>query len=590
MALKSIVLTVGLFLVPSMLTPIQASSHPEPTLLNVRGVRVMNLYGTQAEMAAQHGAFVRGHLDETALPFFARKIDNAIAQSYIMKDFPELVGPARGAIDALVGLPLREKLGREERAVLAAFAKASGFDRLDTLKAFTIPDVGQWLVTSIFQGNKAVTSIFGEADSFGCSSAILPLSSGLIHARNLDYESYRIFDRNPTVIFFHPDQGQDYVGVTSFGLHTAGITGTNASGLSLDLHQTFVAPASQLGTPIVLVTERVLREARTLDEAIAMLQSARYAGSWAVVLSSARERRAAVVEVSSEGTFVREMTGDHLVMTNHVFGDAMVAKQFAIDYKFLEDSRLRYSVLDKTATQLMSRESSVRAQDAVDLISSGPVALMNNIQSVVMMPTQGLIYVAVPTVEGAKPLDGRYVAIPLSGNVDKDGRPESADLARDNRHSKAEVEGTALHREAGQIATEDGRYADAADLLERAAGLDPRNHDYPLAAAMARLRAAPTLVDRNVARQQLDVASRDLDAAGKIGLSHYEHSLVELLRGRIADLAGDRKAALEHYVQVDQALSKPLTSAARNGLKRRYTLHRLRTLVVDYERVDLLRF
>jgi len=74
------------------------------------------------------------------------------------------------------------------------------------------------------------------------------------------------------------------------------------------------------------VTERVVREARTLDQALQMLQSAKYAGSWAVVVSSATERRAAVVEVSSDGVVAREMTNHHIVMTNHVFSETMRKK------------------------------------------------------------------------------------------------------------------------------------------------------------------------------------------------------------------------------------------------------------------------
>jgi len=99
-----------------------------------------------------------------------------------------------------------------------------------------------------------------------------------IHARNLDYESQGVFDRNPAVIYFHPEKAGElnYGSVTSLGIHTAGITGFNEAGITLGLHQTFVDAVSRTGTPILSVTERVVREARTLDQALQMLQSAKY--------------------------------------------------------------------------------------------------------------------------------------------------------------------------------------------------------------------------------------------------------------------------------------------------------------------------
>ncbi|MBI3542324.1 MAG: hypothetical protein HY075_03485, partial [Deltaproteobacteria bacterium] len=312
------------------------------TLTQVRGVWVMNLYGTRTEMARQHGELIRDRLKETTLPFFAEKIHNAINNTYIVKDMPFLGGVLRGFIDFWVTRPLRNKLPKEDRQLYVELAKAAGFPVDEALNAAVVPDVGQWLTSNIFKGNGVLKGSFGNL-GFGCSSLVIAQKDGFVHARNLDYESYGIFDRNPAVIYFHPSEpgAQSYTSISSLGIHTAGITATNASGITLGLHQLFVNATSRSHTPILVTTERVIREARTLDQALAILNHAKYAGSWAVVLSSAREGRAAVVEVSDAGVDVRRMDGDHIVQTNHVFGANQKKSEFNVSYGSYRSTRGR---------------------------------------------------------------------------------------------------------------------------------------------------------------------------------------------------------------------------------------------------------
>ena len=107
----------------------------------------------------------------------------------------------------------------DDRAVDEEFARGAGVAAREVLDAQVVPDVGQWLTAHLF-GDQRIGDL-------GCTTMVdMAEKSGdePLHARNLDYESYGIFDRNPAVIYFHPDASesgeQAYVSFSSLGIHT----------------------------------------------------------------------------------------------------------------------------------------------------------------------------------------------------------------------------------------------------------------------------------------------------------------------------------------------------------------------------------
>jgi len=58
---------------------------------------------------------------------------------------------------------------------------------------------------SPLHGQGTFKGAFGSVQGFGCSSFVAD-TGDFIHARNLDYESQGVFDRNPAVIYFHPEK------------------------------------------------------------------------------------------------------------------------------------------------------------------------------------------------------------------------------------------------------------------------------------------------------------------------------------------------------------------------------------------------
>ena len=610
MRMNSLVLAVG------MGVAVQgsfASGAEEGILRSHRGVWILSLRGSRVEMAAQHGRLVADRIAETALPYFADRIRTAVRQAGPLRKSKALARAAELLVDLTVMAPLRRRLTEEDQAVARAFAQGSGYPEEKVLDGWVVPDAGQWLVGQVFGGLRPLAGAYAPLPpALGCSSFVTgDAEEGLIHARNLDYDSYGVFDANPVVIYFHPSDPneQSYASFSSLGLHTAGITAVNESGVALGLHQTMVDDARVRGTPILSITESVIRGARTLDEAIAILRAARFTSSWNVILSSAREGRAASVEVSPSDVSVFELDGSLLARTNHVMSPVQQAKEFSYDYMYSEDTRARLANLEA----MFAGRASIAAPDAVDAISSAVdfrggrsedrthhriVAKMNNIQSVVMSARAGIAYVAVPVVAGSKPVEGRYVPVPMElaalragGEAGLEAALASmpGDLAPSRGVSEARARAHSLYREAAVLAGEQSRFGDAAERVGQARALEPGEAIYPLMEGILLFRAAGE-VGRDGAEALVEAAAERLVDARALGLSAYHQSLASLFLGRSADLLGHREEALGHYGRVDREFSEPLAKAAKRGLREAYRLGRIGRLVVDVIHGDVFRF
>jgi hypothetical protein len=586
------------------------------TLREHRGVWIMNLFGTREEMARQHGALIRHQVKETALPFFSAKVRNSIDRSYIVQRFPFLGSVIRSIVEWIAFGPYRKRIPKEDQAVIRAFAEAAGYSQRLTELALVMPDAGQWLVSKIFGKYQVMEGAFSPIGDLGCTSFVIPSGrgrDGFIHARNLDFESYGIFGKFPLVIYFHPADPNElsYMSFTSLGLHTAGITGTNEAGVTVGIHQNFVKAVSLKGTPILSITDHLVRNARSLAYTIDFLRRQKFGGSWNLVISSHRENSAVSVEVSADGMAVVPMEPEGLYRTNHVFSEMMRKKEFFPGYRYYEDTLLRYNNLSR----LLSSRWLIGIQDAVDLISSslhhtgkdqatvenrsshGIVAKMNNIQSIVFAPNMKVAYVAVPTVKGAKPLEGRYVPMPLriremesEGNVRNLLRSMPGDRWGSNHTDENRIHAHALYRNAARIITEEAEFEQGMEMLTQAASLEPSEALYPVIAGILSFRMAAYAKSARERRDVLGQALEFLVHAQELNPDDYQRSLINLFIGRYFDLEGDRGRALTFYGRVSEHYSEQLRQALRKNKKKRYTTGQLNKIVLDFVQGDIARY
>ncbi len=435
---------------------------------------------------------------------------------------------------------------------------------------------------------------------------------GLIHARNLDYEGFNLWEKRPTVIYFHPSErgAQGYMSLTSLGIHTAGITSANDSGLVVVLHQSLVESTSLSNRPVLSVTEKVIRDAHTINEAIQILVSEKYATSWKIVISSAREDRAVVADVAANGVDLTEMMGDHLSVTNSVEGPLMKPLEFSSTYENMVDSLARLKNLESTVA---SHRSPMSTQDVLDAISNpetflsehpglrdragpGAVAKLNNVQSVVFDSESRLVYMAVPTFEAQKPTDGRYIAIPtnISDLMDQDflkvalGKMPD-DLARSRPLPRYKLEAQAFFRRGAQKIGDEDNLKEAAFLMLKSIELDSSEGIYSVAAGLAFFKMLAD-AERGERWILLNRAHVLLEKAQATAMSNYHKNLTRFFLARIEDLRGNREAALEKYRGLNTTQSAVFAAAVKEGLSDAYDYSEVKNLTVHWTEGDVFKF
>lgn len=135
-------------------------------------------------------------------------------------------------------------------------------------------------------------------------------------ARNFDFEAGRVFDEEKVVIACLPSKGIPFVHVAWSGMVGA-VTGINAEGIACALNAGASDDDASCGRPVSLVVRDVLEQARTLDEAVAIIRAAPVFVSDSYVLASGREERTLVVEKSPGRCAVREAKEGLLLVANH---------------------------------------------------------------------------------------------------------------------------------------------------------------------------------------------------------------------------------------------------------------------------------
>ncbi|MBI5481492.1 MAG: hypothetical protein HY906_21725 [Deltaproteobacteria bacterium] len=298
------------------------------------GVRVLHLEGTDEEMARQHAELLQAEIRTGALPFMAGFLSRNVAggETLAARLGAGLLG--RG-VDLLCTL-VAHNLPLAQRRPFHLVAAAAGLSPREADRAVGLPDalvILMHLAARVRGLEGKVPSLGGlrpgRSAGFACSGAMaLPSVTAdrhLLHARNLDYDGLGTYDRYPTVAFCRPARGLPYAWIASAGVQTAALDGLNAAGLFLGSNTAPTTDLSLRGEPFFGLNEQVVREARTLGEAVDLLGRRRPASGYNVHLSHGPSADAVMVEYSFSRRRVRTPRAGLLWTTNHYLDPEMAA-------------------------------------------------------------------------------------------------------------------------------------------------------------------------------------------------------------------------------------------------------------------------
>ncbi len=186
----------------------------------------------------------------------------------------------------------------------------------------------------------------------------------LIIGRNFDFYAGDEFAKNKIIAFVEPDKGHNFMSVT-WGGFIGVLSGMNDQGLTVTINAGKSNFPLVAKTPISLVTREILQYASTIEEAIAITKKREVFVSESIFVGSAKDKRAAVIEVSPKNFGVYEVqNSNHLICSNH-FQSAAYANDKKNQKHILEShSKYRYEKME----ELLEENPKITPKTAVDML------------------------------------------------------------------------------------------------------------------------------------------------------------------------------------------------------------------------------
>jgi len=145
----------------------------------------------------------------------------------------------------------------------------------------------------------------------------------LILGRNFDFYAGDDFAKDKVVAFVDPDKGNPFMMVTWPGMIGA-VSGMNNQGLTVTINAGKSRIPLIAKTPISILTREILQYAATIEEAIAIARKRQVFVSEAIMVGSAKDGKAILIEVSPKNFGVYEVpnSSDQLLCSNHFQSDS----------------------------------------------------------------------------------------------------------------------------------------------------------------------------------------------------------------------------------------------------------------------------
>jgi len=202
----------------------------------------------------------------------------------------------------------------------------------------------------------------------GCSSFAVwddnSADGNLLIGRNFDFYAGDEFAKEKIVVFVNPDKGYKFMSVTWGGMIGV-VSGMNNQGLTVTINAGKSDIPLQAKTPISLVTREILQYAATIDEAIAIAKKRKVFVSEAILIGSAKDKKAITIEVSPNNFGIYQVeNSSKMICSNHFQSNAYADDSNNEKHKEESHSQYRYQRLE----ELLNKADKVTPKIAVDIL------------------------------------------------------------------------------------------------------------------------------------------------------------------------------------------------------------------------------
>jgi len=175
-----------------------------------------------------------------------------------------------------------------------------------------------------YHGAHDIGHALKELALVGCTSFVANQNRNdedMIVGRNFDFYINDDFSKNKVVAFVSPSKGYEFVHITWASMIGV-VSGMNVQGLTVTINAAKSDIPTKAKTPISLLAREILQYASTLDEAIAIAEKREIFVSESILVSSAKDDEAVIIEKSPKNMGLYYSTENQIVCSNHFQSDA----------------------------------------------------------------------------------------------------------------------------------------------------------------------------------------------------------------------------------------------------------------------------
>jgi len=201
----------------------------------------------------------------------------------------------------------------------------------------------------------------------GCTSFAVwnrnSADSTLLIGRNFDFYVGDDFARNKIVAFYKPAHGHKFAMVTWAGMIGV-LSGMNDAGLTVTINAAKSSIPTSSATPISILCREILQYASTVDEAYAIAKKRKTFVSESILVGSAKDNCAVIIEKSPDNMGIYRSNKEWLVCANHYQSDTFENDAKNIENINTSDSPYR----QKRMEELIERDLPVNPQKAASIL------------------------------------------------------------------------------------------------------------------------------------------------------------------------------------------------------------------------------
>ncbi len=316
---------------------------------NKYGLWEMYLEGSPFELGAAGGMLTKELIAKQEAAF-VEQINTLIPSPGYLKFLKYFTGWFNRDIDSYIPEEYKEEIYG------VSFSAADGYEYIGSkydrmLNYHAAHDIGHALQSLMLVGCTSFAANMGASDS------------SLIVGRNFDFYINEAFAEDKIVVFVHPDKGIDFVYVTWASMIGV-VSGINTRGLTVTINAAKSDIPVKATTPISLLAREILQYAGNINEAIAIAEKRQTFVAESLLIGSAEDNRAVIIEKSPSRLGVFATDNPSLVCSNHFQSE--VYQNDPANSAYMEESASVYRQL--RCEQLLNQVDVPDVTDAVGVL------------------------------------------------------------------------------------------------------------------------------------------------------------------------------------------------------------------------------